>query len=51
MIAFSSFDGKVRVYNFADRSTFEFEGHKGAVRALSWNSELPYLLISGADDS
>jgi WD repeat-containing protein 17 len=51
MFAFGSSDGKVRVHSLADNSTMVLAGHKNRVRALHWNTELPYLLISGSDDN
>ena len=50
IMAAGSFDGTVRIISYVDQHKI-LEGHKDRVRSLEWNSEIPWLLVSGADDS
>jgi len=39
------------VYDIKANTCREFLHHKDRVRSVIWNSELPWMLISGSDDS
>ncbi|WAQ98157.1 WDR17-like protein [Mya arenaria] len=42
----------VRIWDYSEDACLrEMKGHKGPVRGLLWNSEIPYLLASGSWDS
>lgn len=54
VLASCSFDHKVRLYDLslntsAPNKVLSF--HKERVRSLSWNSEIPWMLITASDDN
>ena len=51
LIATGSFDHKIRVHDIKKNTVVELCEHKERVRSILWNSELPWMLISGADDA
>lgn len=54
VIASSSFDHIVRLYDLRDSESGPkklLKFHTERVRSLSWNTELPWMLISAADNS
>jgi WD40 repeat protein len=51
VLATGSFDNIVRVFDLKKKTTLLLKEHKDRVRSLTWNYELPWMLISAADDS
>ena len=51
LIASTSDDKTVRVWNVESNEVRILEGHTQNTRAISWNSEVPWLLVSGSWDS
>jgi len=51
VFATGSFDNNVRVHDIKKNSILIFKEHKDRVRSLVWNCELPWMLITAADDS
>lgn len=51
ILAAGSFDNTVRVHDVRENSVKEMEFHTDRVRSLNWSSEVPWLLVSGGDDS
>ena len=41
----------IRVWDYSQESCYQvLRGHEGPVRGIMWNSEIPYLLVSGSWD-
>lgn len=41
----------IHVWDYSQESCFQvLRGHEGPVRGIMWNSEIPYLLVSGSWD-
>ncbi len=51
MLAVGSFDKVVRVHDIKKNTTVCLNMHKDRVRSVVWNYEMPWILISAADDS
>lgn len=50
IIATGSFDNIVRIHDIKKNTVIELKEHKDRVRSLVWNHEIPWMLISAADD-
>ena len=51
IIAAASFDSTVHVYDLKQKTRNVLTLHTDRVRSVHWNSEIPWLLLSGGDDS
>lgn len=49
-IASGSDDATVRVWKMGEKGHMTLSGHTSNVRALTWNTEVPWMLLSGAWD-
>jgi WD40 repeat protein len=50
-LAVGSFDKVVRVHDTKTNKVVALNMHKDRVRSVVWNYEMPWILISAADDS
>lgn len=51
MLAVGSFDKIVRVHDIKKNTIVSLNQHKDRVRSVEWNYEMPWMLVSAADDS
>lgn len=51
MYELNTIDSTIHVWDYSQESCFQvLRGHEGPVRGIMWNSEIPYLLVSGSWD-
>ena len=51
MLAAGSFDNHAHVFDLKEKSGRILSHHTDRVRSVHWNSEIPWLLVTGGDDS
>jgi len=51
ILAVGSFDNIVRVHDVKENSVKELAKHTDRARSVQWSTEVPWLLVSGGDDS
>ena len=51
ILAAGSFDNIVYIHDIKFEGSKELVFHTDRVRSVQWNSEIPWLLTSGGDDS